>query len=173
MNGINKAKESMAMQTARQIAIAMQQYSLDHNGNYPDGLTSTEVFQKLIDGKYIADPGIFYLAMTGKTKATSSHLTADNVCFDVTSGVTSATADGMPVVFCTGYTVTYSGGASAIRNDPVATPFPGPGRGLAGLAVGYKNASARFLIAGENGTVPNFMISSFDSGGKFYAQLKP
>ena len=51
--------------------------------------TSTEVFQKLLDEKYIADPSIFFLAMPGKVKATSQTLTADNVCFDVTSGITA------------------------------------------------------------------------------------
>ena len=51
-NGIHKAKEAASMQMARAIGLAMFAYASDHNGAYPDGKTSTEVFQKLIDEKY-------------------------------------------------------------------------------------------------------------------------
>jgi GYF domain 2 len=171
--GIKKAQENMSMQQARQIALAMSAYASDHNGAYPDGKTSTEVFQKLIDQTYISDPGIFYVAMPGKTKATSSALSADNVSFDVTSGVTADSSDYVPVVFCTGYRVIYEAGASAARDGSSATPFPGPGRGLAGVAVAYKNSSARFLNADVRGTVTAFIPSTFDPGTKDYQQLRP
>ena len=172
-NGIHKAKENMAMLTSRQIGLAMFAYATDHNGAYPDGKTSTEVFQKLLDEKYVSDPAIFYLAMSGKTKATSSKLTAENVCFDVTSGVTSDSSADLPVVFCTGYTVTYAPGSSATRDSSASTPFPGPNRGFRGLAVTYKGNNARFLNAAADGTVADFIPESFDPAGKTYRQLKP
>lgn len=166
--GIEKAKESASMQYARSISIAMFSYANDHNGAYPDGKTSTEVFQKLIDQKYITDPGVFYiLGMPGKTKATSLQLTADNVCYDVTSGVTSNSPDGLPVVFSTGYTVTYAAGAAATPDPSARLPFPG-------MAVAYKSNSAHFWTADvPGGTVPGIMPASFDSGSTTYQQLKP
>ncbi len=172
-NGIKKAKQSASVQQVRAIELAMATYATDHNGAYPDGTTSTEVFQKLIDGNYVTDPGLFYSAMPGKTKATSTKLTAENVSFDVTSGVTTTSPDDLPVIFCTGYTVTYSGGAAAVRDSSTETPFPGPGKGNGGLAVAYKSGSARFFLLGTGGSVENFTPSDFDAGGKTYVQLKP
>jgi type II secretory pathway pseudopilin PulG len=165
-NGIKKAKENMAMQQARGIELAMFAYATDNNGAYPDGKTSTEVFQKLIDGKYISDPGIFYVAMPGKIKATSDKLTADNVCYDVTSGVAADSSDGLPVVFSTGYSVTYSAGASATRDPGILTAFPG-------IDVAYKSNSARFIQAGPDGEIPDFIPANFDPGNKTYQQLRP
>jgi hypothetical protein len=171
--GIKIAKENASMQTSRAIGLAMYQYAADHNGAYPDGKTSTEVFQKLLDGKYISDAGLFYLAMPGKTKAASSTLTAENVSYDVTSGVTASSSDAVPVVFCTGYTFTYAAGASAARDPASSTPFPGPGKRFTGLAVTYKNNNARFIQADDDGTVPYFIPAGFDAGTATYRQLKP
>ncbi len=50
-----------AVQTTRTIGLCLYRYAQDHNGQYPDGKTSTEVFQQLIDEKYVTDPSIFYL----------------------------------------------------------------------------------------------------------------
>ena len=165
-NGIKKAKENMSMQQARSIDLLMFMYAADHQGSYPDGGTSTEVFQKLIDEKYAADPAIFYFAMEGKTRPTSNHLTAENVCFDVTSGIKSDSSDFVPVVFSTGYTVTYIPGVSPVRDPDVKLPFPG-------MAVAYKNNSARFITALPDGTFLHLIPPEFNSGDKTYKQLKP
>lgn len=165
-NGIKKAKESMGMQVARSLELAMFQYGVDHNGEYPTGSTSTEVFQKLIDEKYISDPGIFYLDMPGKVRATSKTLKPENVCFDVTSGINGQTSDFIPVVFSTGYTVTYAPEAAATRNSASSSPF-------AGIAVAYKNTSARFIKAQPDGDIPAFISPQFDSGTGSYKQLEP
>jgi len=165
-NGILKAKENASMQEARAISFAMFSYATDHNGAYPDGKTSTEVFQKLLDGKYVTDSGLFYVSMPGKTRATSSTLTAENVCFDVTAGVTSQTSDQIPLVFLTGYTITYTAGVAAMRDEGTATAFPG-------LSVAYKNNAARFLKADPDGRVANFIPAGFDPGTFTYQQLKP
>jgi len=169
--GIEKAKENMAMQRTRQIGIAMVTYANDHNGAYPGGNTSTEVFQKLLDGKYITDPSVFYLAMTGKTKPASDKLTAENVCFDVTSGVTSDSSGDLPVVFSTGYTVTYSPGAGATRDPGVQLPFPG-------IVVAFKSNRAQWMGSpnyrvGPDGSIDQFIPATFDPGAKIYQQLKP
>ncbi len=164
--GIEKAKEAMAMQQARSIDLAMFAYANDNNGAYPEGATSTEVFQKLIDGKYVSDPAIFYIAMPGKTKAKSDKLTADNVCYDATSGVTADSPGDLPVVFSTGYTVTYGPGGGAMRDPRAQTAFPG-------IAVAYKNYSARFWNAHPDGMAPQIIPSGVDLGTKTYRQLRP
>jgi type II secretory pathway pseudopilin PulG len=171
--GIKKAKESASMQTTRALALAMYSYALDHNGTYPDGKTSTEVFQKLLDGKYITDPGLFYLAMPGKVRATSTTLTAANVSYDVTSGITSDSPDSLPVVFCTGYGVSYLAGANADPDSAASSPFPGTGAAGGGMAVACKNNNARFITAGVDGTIVGFIAPDFNPGPKMYRQLKP
>jgi len=88
-------------------------YATDHNGSFPEGKSSTEIFQKLLDEKYCADPGVFYIEMPGKTKATSNKLKPKNVCWDVTISTDTDYYD-MPVVFLTGYKVDYVPGGSAI-----------------------------------------------------------
>jgi hypothetical protein len=171
--GIKKAKQAASVQQARAIALAMSIYATDHKGNYPDGKTSTEVFQKLIDGKYVADPALFYVAMTGKTKPASSPITAENVSFDVTSGVNNSSSDSVPVVFLTGYTVTYTPGAAAVRDASSATPFGGADPHTSGTTVAFKDNSARFLKSEPDESIKEFVPANFDAGGHAYTQLKP
>jgi hypothetical protein len=166
-NGIKKAKENAAMQTTRQIGLAMFSYATDHNGACPDGKTSTEVFQKLLDGKYVTDPSIFYLAMPGKVRATSPTLTADNVCFDVTSGVTADSPDDLPVVYSTGYVINFSQGAMVMPDVGGAqSPFPG-------IAVVYKDNHARFFTFPGATTTIQLLPQGSDLKGQTYQQLKP
>jgi hypothetical protein len=154
----------------------MVAYANDHHGSYPDGKTSTEVFQKLLDGHYIDDPTIFYhRSIPGKTRATTSTLTVNNVCFDVTSGVTKDSPDGLPVIFSSGYTVTYAPGASAARDPNSPTPFNGDG-----IALGYISRdhpeyglACQFSISAPDGSIPKFIPETFDAGGKTYRQLRP
>jgi hypothetical protein len=180
MVDVKKDREDAAVHTVIKIASAMRAYSLDHHGDYPDGKTSTEVFQKLIDGKYVTDPEIFYLKMPGKTKAISGVLTSDNVSFDVTSGVTVESPDQLPVVFCTGYAVTYFPGDSAMRNIGRSTPFPGTSTDYSGrqdtnsgVAVAFKGHDSRFLRADQYGVIHFFTPSTFDPKGRIYTQLEP
>jgi type II secretory pathway pseudopilin PulG len=164
--GIKKAKQAASMQSARAISLAMTMYARDHNGTYPDGASSTEVFQKLLDGKYVSDPALFYFAMPGKTKPTSNKLLPENVSYDVTSGVSSDSSYSVPVVFLTGYKIVYAPGASATPNstDPSS---------LSGITVAYKSNAARFIRALQNGTVPLVVPSTFFAGDHIYRQLTP
>jgi len=171
--GIKKAKETASIQQARAISLAMSAYATDHNGNYPDGKTSTEVFQKLLDEKYVTDPAIFYVEMPGKTKATSGPITSQNVSFDVTSGVNSSSSDAVPVVFLTGYIVTYTPGASAVRDSSSATPFGGTDTRTSGIAVAFKDNSARFHNSLRDESINEFIPPEFDASGHTYTQLKP
>ncbi len=131
--------------------------------------TSTEVFQKLLDGKYITDPSVFFIiGMPGKVKAApGARLTAENVCFDVTSGATNDSSGKLPLVFTTGYEVDYTNGGTIMpRLSGPASPFPG-------IAVGYRDGSARFLPFTLATTTTQIIPQGTELGGDTYWQLKP
>ena len=179
------------MQIVRQIGQMMFSYSTDNtanNNSYPDGNSSTEVFQKLLDGGYCSDPSIFYIPLSGKTPAKPGQkLKPENVCFDVTSGIASNASDGMPLIFMTGYKVTYAPGGSAV---PIIKPYPPYGEPRTwsqwwpenpppspGIAVLYKGNNAVFRIldptVNADGSISNFIPPDFDPKGKTYRQLTP
>jgi len=185
--------QNSVMQSCRTIGLAEFQYANDQDGRYPDGNSSTEVFQELIDGNYISDPAIFYVPMSGKTPARpGERLKPENVCFDVTGGVTSSDPDPLPLVFLTGFKVDYRPGG---RATSLTTPYPllmGPERtwwewlngqspmrasDLPGMAVSYKSNSASSrqldLQSDEPGQVGDFVSKDFDAHGKTYRQLTP
>jgi hypothetical protein len=176
--------ESAAMQTTRTLALAMFQYANDNNGQYPDGTSSTEVFQKLIDGNYLSDPAILYIRMWGKTKAEAgAKLRPENVCYDVTSGVDMNSPDFLPVVFVTGFRINYQADGSAVslvRPFPKhhnAGDFPWSYQPFGGLAVAYKNNNAFFRNgqpgADGMGVVPHVVSADFNAHDKIYHQLTP
>jgi hypothetical protein len=178
---LEKAQESATLQNSRSIGICLLSYAQDHQGHYPDGKTSTEVFQQLIDGKYVEDPGIFYLRylnIAGKVRPTSDRLKAENVCWDVTCCMDSASPDSLPAVFLTGYKVTYQAGVPAI---PMLPPHKRTwSEWLHGeqvrdsyMVVCYKGIEARGIIGDKDGSIPNFIPADFDPKGKVYRQLTP
>jgi len=168
MRVVDRAQQMSAVQSVHAIGNAMDEYAGDHKGAYPDGKTSTEVFQKLIDGHYVDDPSVFYVPMSGKVKATSHKLTAENVCFDVTSGTTVDAPEGLPIVYSTGFTVTYLPGANATPDANARRPFHG-----AGIAVNYFIESIKFLPAAPDGSIRAFIPVTFNPGTKTYRQLEP
>lgn len=193
--GIQLAQDSAWMQTSHTIGIMLFQYSTD-NGKYPEGKSSTEVFQKLIDEKYCSDPAIFYIPLPGKTKAQPGEkLKPENVCWDVTCCLNANDSDFLPVAFMTGYKITYTPGSPAI---PLVKPFPRFGWEVprnetwigwlmgrptihwsdsGGLAVTYKSNAAMFLKSNKSADggdfVPNFISPDFKPGDKSYRQLTP
>jgi hypothetical protein len=160
------------LQDARVIGIAMFQYANDHDGAYPTGTSSTKIFQKFVDGRYVTDPTRFYQALLnvpGKTKAISNVLKPENVCWDVTVPLDAGSSDLMPVVFSTGYRINYVPGGSAV---PLAVS---PEDKLSGIAICYHgNNSAWLKNDGQpDGMVTNFISQAFDPAGKKYQQLTP
>jgi len=148
---------------------ALFAYATDHDGAYPTGKSSTEVFQQLIDQKYVSDPSIFWFSLPGKTKATSTTLKPENVCWDVTVPVDVNSPDTLPVVFSTGYKVAYTANATAAPVFSLNENWPH------GIAVSYHSQRAVFLKEsnGTDRTVNGFTPGSFDAGGKPYQQLTP
>jgi hypothetical protein len=186
--------ESAAMQTTRTLALAMFQYANDNNGQYPDGASSTEVFQTLVDGQYISDPTILYVAMPGKVPAEkSAKLKPENVAYDVTGGVDAHSPDTVPIVFLTGFRMDYHAGASAVslvkpfpmHRDPSNSWFSWSWETFDGLPVAYKSNNAFFRtnfdpshVGGKftpdgYGIVPNVIDSGIDLHGQTYRQLTP
>lgn len=193
---IKASSRNGMMQQARQIGQVLFSFSNDNTENghaYPDGKSSTEVFQMLLDKGYATDPALFYVPMQGKVKPEPGQkLKPENVCWDITGGVTPDDTEELPVVFATGYRVNYVPGAAAL---PVIKPFPnyyGP-RGFSwlsdgffdwlfpnglhptgpGTAVFYKKNNATWLKGREDGSIPNFVSPDFNPHGKTYRQLTP
>jgi hypothetical protein len=153
------------------IGLAMFAYALDNNGNYPTGKSSTEVFQKLIDGNYIIDPSMFYTPVDyvpGKVKTNSRTLKPENVCFDVTVPANNQSSDYLPIVFLTGFKIDYVAGGNAV---PLKTDSPAP---LDGLAVFYHSNNLYWKGADQpGGVVSHFIDPAFNPGEIKYQQLTP
>jgi hypothetical protein len=178
-------RESDLIENSRAISLMLFGYANDHNGKYPKGKTSTEVFQKLIDGGYDSPeaddehlgPDIFYFPMPGKMKPTSTNLKPDNVCWDVTCCLDESSPDQTPLVFATGYKVNYKLGSSALPESWPARnwwewlttdDYP---RGF--IVVTYKSNSSVVLKAASDGSIPNFIPSPFIGASTGYRQLTP
>ena len=177
------------MESTRAIAVALGRYAAAHGGKYPEGSSSTEVFQKLLDGKYVIDPATFYLFMPGKAEPTGLRLLPQNVCYDVTAGVDAASPDSLPVVFVTGFRLHYQPNGSAVS---LTRPFPayaysadawmrwltgGELEAISGLPVAMKDGEAR-LRPGQVGPdgfgyVTNVLPADFEPHGNAYRQLTP
>jgi hypothetical protein len=189
-NGYGKAIRDLTCRKVDEIATAMYRYSLDHGGKYPSGNSSTTVFQKLLDGGYVSDPETFYdryISPEVKKTATSKTLAPENVSFDVTVPVTAGSPKGLPLVFVSGFKVTYEPGASA------TAPFHSLGQ-ISGMAAAYNDdVHPSNFITGLLGRpsvtyqkidfyksstdvlrrVPNFIPATFHPDGNVYVQLTP
>ena len=181
-----KTRQSDLIEQARDIGLLLLDYAQDNHGLYPEGKTSTEVFPKIVDGGY-ADPtgkdkisgaAIFYFPMPGKVKPTSKILRPENVCWDVTCCLRAISSpDQIPVVYITGYKVTYAPGASALPETwPTrawgewwtAADYP---RGF--IAANYFPDGSVLLKVAPDGTIPNFIPSSIQGDLTPYRQLTP
>ena len=191
IGGQPHAPESMTLQMAHALNLAMFSYANDNDGKYPDGTSSTEVFQKLVDGGYITDPAYFYVQLKGKSKPVAGQkLRSENVSWDVTNGVDSTSSDQIPVVFLTGFKISYIPRGAAI---PLIKPFPRYGVvfpnqswldwsefkywGDEGIAVAYKGNMSMIKkpVVPPNGntSIPDFISPDFKPNGKTYRQLTP
>jgi len=186
------------MQNGRMIGQILYSFSTDNtaNGNaYPDGKSSTEVFQKLIDAGYVSDPTIFYVPMPGKVEPVKGQkLKPENVSWDITVPVDPNSSDLLPLLFFTGYRVSYVPGGAAV---PLIKPAPQYGYNIhprtwyewlfgirpftytasGGVVVFFKGNNTVFAprkaVPTPDGSIPNFISPDFDAQGKTYRQLTP
>jgi hypothetical protein len=84
-------------------------YASTHNGEFPAGNSSTEVFQKLIDDRDIKS-NRFFFDLPGKKIAQTNKISSENVCFDFSQGTNANSPDWVPIVFPTGYSLNYHTG---------------------------------------------------------------
>ncbi len=194
MNVFMKAGESAQLEQLQVIAMAIDDYSFDHQGHYPDGKSSTDVFQQLIDGGYIADIGVVYAPLDGKVRPVPGQkLKPENVGFDYTAGADASAPDGLPLVFRSGYRVAYAPGAVAVplpeRIDwltwlwhRLLQPRPWSHEGISVTYVDRKSINethgrvTTFLTGSAvtpDGSIPNFVPADFQTDGKTYRQLTP
>jgi len=164
-------RENPFMQQTRSINLILHLYASDHGGVYPTGKTSTEVFQKLVDEKYVNELSVFYvegLHIPGKKKPDSGRLLPENVCYDLTVPLDGNSPEGVPVVFVTGFRIDYVPGGGA-------TPlFKPSGNRPSVFAVGYKTDSNSYLKGRESdGLVDKVISLQFDTGGNKFQQLTP
>ena len=176
---VKKAPQSACVQTAHALGLALWSYANDNQGLYPDGTSSTEVFQKLMDGGYVTDPGIFCLAMDGKIRASQDQKTLkpENVCWDVTGGLKDNDSPELPLIFITGFRMTYApGGGFVSRVDPYPPYLDLNLKDGPGLAVFFVNNSATWL-KGDQWSGPfshqHILPPDFNAHGKTYLQLTP
>jgi len=172
LQSLTKHSVRGATSDAKMIGIALFSYAQDHNGMYPTGKSSTEIFQKLIDEKYLSDSTLFCTQaklLPGKTEATSDRLKPENVCWDLTIPMDDKSSDFLPVVFLTGYRVNYMQGGKAV--PLFSSSEPGP----PGIAVCYHGGSAAWLKNDGHpvGIIANFISPNFVPDGKKYQQLTP
>ncbi len=169
----------MAKMHGKEIAVALFVYARNHGGKYPEGSSSTEVFQKLLDEGFIESPTIFYVAMPGKVRADPSQkvLKPENVSFDMTYPPDFHLTVHVPLIFLTGYRVKYDPGAAA---TPEIKPHPEYGRpswffhsDLSGITVAYNDTKSAYLPWADDFTIPNFVPSDFKSDGTDFHQLTP
>jgi len=163
------AMQGVECQRAHTIYVLLFQYSIDHNNRFPNGKSSTEVFQKLIDEKYATDPTIFYFPMPGKTASTSNILKPENVCWDVTA-CNVEMPEETPLLFETGYKISYVPGGSAVPISGISHAD------TIGFVVVYNNGGTHFSRgvgekSAENDT--SLISSTFNPSGKKFQQLTP
>ena len=178
---ITNSQKFACLQTTHTLMLALYSYANDHGGKYPEGKSSTEVFQQLLDQGYITDPGmlcITSLRLPGKVRANNNHLKPENVTWDVTCCVDSTTSEDCPTVFLTGYKVTYEPGRSAVlAYTPHARTWSEWWDGLPAwepfMSYARKSNAVANIIANADGTIPNFIPADFDPKGKTYRQLTP
>lgn len=177
--GTQRGPASKALFQCRAIGLDLEKYASDHGGKFPEGRSSTEVFQKLIDEHDVDDPALFFYPLAGKVKPVRSTLKPENVGWDVTCCVDADSPDSLPLVFMTGYKVDYTAGAG-VHLLKKETAFSWTDWWtvktvrLYFVPVCYKNTTDRaIMFPDDSGSIPGFIPADFDPKGKIYRQLTP
>ena len=181
----------MWMGKVGELGYAMLVYAANNYNNgyaFPDGNSSTEVFQKLLDKGYVTDPRMFYVPMVGKIKPApdQKRLKPENVCFDVTSGAEQGDSGSLPLVFLTGYRMNYAPGGAVV---PIVKPYPPYLRDdswffyrdsdplfvvyFKGNLTVVARPQAEVLEPSEGYPMEHLVPADFDAHGKTYRQLTP
>jgi prepilin-type N-terminal cleavage/methylation domain-containing protein len=169
---LKTAKDNGGMQTTHSLYIADFQYSIDNSNAFADGADAGAVANALLNGGYITDPTIFYVAgepnakkvvagQGGGNGATAS-MKASNVCWDFMgyaagTGLSSNDPDQVPLIWSTGNTLAVPLASGEAITVGANNPF-----GADGVPVVYKSGQSKFQKASTTtGTVANFVDASY------------
>ncbi|MEM1059056.1 MAG: hypothetical protein AAGK14_07395 [Verrucomicrobiota bacterium] len=174
---------------ARMLGLKMKQYAFDHEGRYPTGESSTEVFQHLMDQGYLtpneASEILYIYGMPGKTRYRGTGpLQPENVCFDVIVSVDLGDNDWLPIVMSTGWKIPeFAEGVAPTVLDPAqAKTIDRYNTGwfeeaVPSLAFAREGGAAEFAKEHgpkHDGRLEQFFPPGIDfAPGKTYRQLRP
>ncbi len=149
----------------------LNSYTADHDGQYPKGNSSTEIFQVLLDEHYVDNASRFYVQMKGKWRSEAGKLKPENVCWDVTWCGGKTLPEHTPSVFLTGF---------RIEDSPEGRAFP---RQKLELFTTWHDVYLPALFQGDNGSsfphaapdgcIHRFISNDFDPKGRTFLQLTP
>ena len=164
-NGLRKAKQSSAMQSAHALGLAEFSAANDLNQVYPDasGGDASSIAKTLLAGGYVTDPSIFFIAggtavkYTGAAASAVSGILVGNMSWDFLSdggkgNLTTTVAPYLPLLWTTiapaggGTEPTTLTGSTAISGS-CSGNTPGNPFGSNGMAIFYCNNSAAFVVS--------------------------
>jgi type II secretory pathway pseudopilin PulG len=184
---LEKAKIDRAVESARTINTLLSQYATDNNGVYPVGLgtsaagKSEGIARNLLENNYTPDATVFAVGSTTKYSGTApdfSDITAANISWDFTAGVTTSTGitsaapELLPTVYGTGENVAYPTTAGTGLNLPLSGNGPFAKNGI---VVAYKGNNATFIRGTLSGTTVEcrgFISTAFKDTAA-YSQIRP
>ena len=183
MGGIQKARQSSGVQTARTLALAEFQYSNDNNQVYPNGADAGIIATALVAGGYASDPGIFTISgaqekkYTGANSKTAFPVASCSWNFGQTSatvGMTANAPDQSPLVMSAGGGQAI-GGALAAAGAVTGTVAANNPFGVTGAVICYKSNSSKWLpsstvtpgqVQVEDGSWPGYtMVFALGNNG--------
>jgi len=162
---------TMAENNSRQLGLLMMQYALDHEGQFPDGTTSTEAFQKLINAGILTSPNMLVLSLSKKDPVEApAALTAANVDFDVIAPMDQNDPDWIPLLISSGWKVTLEPGSVPVLVDREAARAA---TGNPGMVVFRKGGSVEILSMEDLKAGKLIPADAIFPRGKTYRQLRP
>lgn len=158
---------------ARQLGTILFTWASDHNFTYPDGSSSTEVFQRLMDEGYlepkVAVDLLYIRGMPGKVPYPGSGpLKPEHVSWDLVAPVKDNANDRLPLLVSTGWELIFLPGAPAEIRDKRLLNDPDT---IKGLFVYRKGNSADYIPQEEVLNQP-LMPEQMDLF-RGYRQLRP
>jgi len=161
--------------------MVLDAYAVDHGGHYPDGHSSTEIFQKLMDEKYVTDSSIFYRVIPGEISPNTPQLKAADICWDLTLVPIDPAGPRIPLVYTTGFKIDFKPRGSATSLKPFSPSFnlafahwwDSAKNPTEHITMAYSDNSSTNVPLTREGTAPNIIPADFDPKGKTYHQLTP
>ncbi len=187
-----KIRTGQAVSNARKLGTVLYHYAKDHGFQYPEGNSSTEVFNHLMEQGYLAPENaanLYIRGMPGKepfrTEQTwwewmtgtpaPTQLEAKHVCYDVIAPLTHRDPDGMPMIISTGWKLNFEPGALPQVRDQKLLDMPWL---QGGMLVYYKRnvcliLGASFLDGSAKPSGIHQLIPEEIDPTKTYRQLTP